>query len=149
MRPKHGQQLKKPLNKLATSQHSILSNILGIQLNDRVSLAKIKIKTNFKNVTAIVKQMKFTNAGHIIRGQEGKWNRILPTRIPHNGRRGRGRPTPQWEDDLNKLFGSNWKSKAKNRRLWKDLVAANTQQWVTEGVADEGDPLLTLLKSYL
>jgi len=36
------------------------------------------------------------------------------------------------------MFGPNWKTKAKVRNVWKDLVEANTQQWVTEGAANKG-----------
>ena len=97
----------------------------------------------FKNVAAIVKKLKFTNAGHVARDQEDKWSKILTTWVPHKGRRGRGRPTTRWGDELKKTFGPNWCNKAKNRKTWKTLVAAHTQKWVTEGDAGGGEPPLT------
>ena len=65
--------------------------------------------------------------GHVIREHENKWNKILTTWIPHRGKRGRGQPPTHWEDEIIKFFGRKWKTKAKNRPIWTDLVAANTQ----------------------
>jgi len=61
------------------------------------------LKTNFESVSAVAKNLKFTYAGHIIRSQNDRWNKILIIWVPHNRRRDRGRLTTRWEGELNKV----------------------------------------------
>lgn len=49
-------QNQKTIEKIPTSQNSILRSILRIRLKDRVSIAHIKGKTNFKDDAAVAKK---------------------------------------------------------------------------------------------
>ena len=84
---------KKQLKKLNTTLHSMLRKILGIRLKDKVSLAKIRAKTKFKNITIITKKLKYLYAGHVQRSDEERWNKILTNWFPHTGGQGGGDPS--------------------------------------------------------
>ena len=92
-----------------------------------MNLTQIKAKTESRDVGVVAKRLKFAYAGHIIREHVNKWNRILTTWLPHASKRRRGKPSTRWEVKITKLFGSNWKVKARDRPVWRDLVVANTQ----------------------
>ena len=78
--------------------------------------------------------LKFRYAGHIMRENRNKWNKILTNWLPHWGKRGRGRPSTRWSDELRMVAGTDWYGKANNRENWKDLVKTYVQKWAVEGV---------------
>jgi len=105
---------KKQLGKIQTAQNSMLRQLLGIKLKDKVSLEKIYTKTRAKRVGVIAKTHKLKYAGHLMREWDQKWNKTLTLWIPHTGRRGRGRPRTRWSDEITRELGTTWMVKAKN-----------------------------------
>ena len=57
---------KKQLGKIQTTQNSMLRQLLGIKIKDKVSLEKIYAKTRAKRVGVIAKTLKLKYAGHLI-----------------------------------------------------------------------------------
>ena len=125
------------MKKLQVTQNSMLRNILGVRIKDKVSLEKIYAKTKAKKVWRVAKTLKLRYAGHIARENKAKWNHTLTTWVPHRGKRKRGQPRTRWADELTSNFGTNWMRKATDRTSWKGLVKTYAQKWAAEGVGGE------------
>ena len=123
----------KQMKKIQVTQNSMIRSILGIRLKDKVSIKTLFDKSKAKKVWAIAKSLKFKYAGHLIRGNKLKWNYILTTWVPHWGKRRKVRPRTRWSDELRKLAGSDWPTKAKDRNNWKGLVKTFAHSWAVEG----------------
>ena len=67
---------------------------------------------------------KWKWAGHVMRMGQNRWAHKTTTWDPRTSHRNVGRQKRRWADDLKLHFGSNWTTKAKDRRHWKDLTAA-------------------------
>ena len=63
--------------------------------------------------------------------------------VPHRGRRGRGRPSMRWVDEIKTLFGPSWVRKAKDKVIWKGLVKAYARNQVAQGELSDGRDSLT------
>ena len=57
----------------------MLRYILGVKLKDKRSLEEIYSKTRVKQVGVIARTLKFEYAGHLVRENNQKWNKILTT----------------------------------------------------------------------
>ncbi len=117
------------IQKLGTTQHSMLRNILGIRLKDKTSNSEIFSKTKTKNLIMVIKKLKLKYAGHVARESKYKWNKLATFWIPSNGKRKQGRPSKRWADELVAVAGPNWKNEAQDRRKWAALTEkAYTQE---------------------
>ena len=112
----------KQIQKLQTTQNSMLRYILGIRTIDKVKIQKIFQKTKAKKVWVVAKTLKLRFAGHVIRDSSKKWSHIMTKWVPHIGKRSRGRPVTRWSDELIKTVGKQWTTKAKMRQNWKGLI---------------------------
>ena len=83
---------KKQIRKIQVFQNSMLRNILGVKLKDKMNLDEIYLKTRAKWVGVIARTLKFRYAGHLVRENNQKWNKTLTTWVPHMGKWKRGRP---------------------------------------------------------
>ena len=125
--------------KTTQKNSNLPKSILGVRLKDKTSLEEIYSKTRAKRVGVIAKTLKFRYAGHLLRENDQKWNKILTTWVPHTGRRGRGRPRTRWSDEIKREVGVTWMTKAKHRPEWKSLVSTYAQKWAAEGAASVGE----------
>ena len=116
----------------------MLRSILGIRLKDKMSIEDIYSKTGAKKVGVVAKTFKLKYAGHMIRDNESKWNRILTMWNPYEGKRSRGRPKTRWVDEIKRDMGNVWMRMVKDRQKWKDLVSTYAQKWAAEGVDSSG-----------
>ncbi len=78
----------------------MLRSILNIKLKDKISINKIKSKTNCKDIGYHIKKFKFKYAGHVARGDKNKWNLTVTQWIPRDDKRRRGRAPTRWVDEL-------------------------------------------------
>lgn len=69
----------KQIRKLQSIHNSMLRNIIGIRIRDKVNLKEIFQKTKAKRVSWIAKLLKIRYAGHIIREPKQKCNNIMTT----------------------------------------------------------------------
>ena len=111
----------------------MLRNLLGVRLKDKTSIGEIYLKTRAKQVGVIARTLKFKYAGHLYREDNQKWNKVLTSWVPHQGKRRRGRPKTRWSDELRRELGKSWERKTKNRQDWKSLVHTYAQKWAAEG----------------
>ena len=111
---------KAQLQRLQVTQRS---NIIG--QNQEYLHSK---KTNVTDVAAFCKKLKWEFAGKISR-TAGKWTLDVLNWTPE-GKRGRGRPRPRWEDEIKKMAGENWKKIAKDKKAWSNLGETFMQQWI-------------------
>jgi len=117
----------KQQKKIQVTQNAMIRSILGIKLSDKVSNEEI-----YKKSGVIARTLKFKYAGHVVREDKTKWNKILTMWTPHWAKRGRDRPSTRWSDELKKEIGTDWHGKATNRQNWRDLVRTYAQKWAVE-----------------
>ncbi len=66
-----------------------------IKIKDKISIKKIKSKTNCKDIGYHIKKFKFKYAGHMTGGDKYKWNLIAIHWIPWDHKRHRERRADQ------------------------------------------------------
>jgi len=94
---------KAQFHRLQVTQRKMERIMLGITLLDKVRNTSIRDKTKITDVAAFCKKLKWEFAGQIARGP-GNWTTDLLNWTPE-GKRGRGRPRPGWEDEIIKKTG--------------------------------------------
>ncbi len=67
----------KQIQKLGTTKHTMLRNILGIRLEDKTSISEIFSKIKIKNLITVMKIIKLNYVGHVARESKYKymWNK--------------------------------------------------------------------------
>ena len=96
---------------------------------NRIHNEDLRKRTNIKDATTLAKYTKSKWAGHVMRMDQNRWAHKTTTWDPRTGHRNVGRQKWRWADDLKLHFGSNWTTKAKDRRQWKDLTASAKEDW--------------------
>ncbi len=114
---------KHQMNKLAKTQNSMLRNILGITLKDKIKNKEIYSRTNSAKISYIIKKLKIKYEGHLAR------NLASTFWIPRDRRRKKGRPTTRWIDELNKEIGPGWNGTAQNRKNWSRVAETYARKW--------------------
>ncbi|KAJ0180391.1 hypothetical protein K1T71_003795 [Dendrolimus kikuchii] len=69
-------------------------------------------------------------AGHITRLTDQRWTVKTTLWTGPQGKRGRGRPSMRWEEDIKKIAGPNWYQIAQDRDRWASLEEAFTQSGI-------------------
>ena len=93
---------KAQTEKLQSTQRAMERKILDIGKSDKIS-----------------KRLKFKYAGYMYREKEGRWNKIAKDWTPYEGKRGRGRPSTRWRDEIRNRVG----------RIWKRITGDIRDQW--------------------
>ncbi len=69
----------------------------------------------------IIKKLKFNYAGHVARGEEGRWERKVMEWYPSEGRRKPEKPATRWESEIIKhariLWGRDARVRNRCRRV--------------------------------
>ncbi len=78
-----------------------------------------EIRTGGKDVSEIIKNLKWKYAGHIIGQKKDRWGRKLLNWRPYEGQRRRKRPHTRWKDEITKREGNLWHRKVWNRKKWE------------------------------
>ena len=102
--------------------------MLGLTLLDKVSCKKIREKTGVKDVLEFILEMKWRWAGHIGRMSDNRWTYKCTFWDLQTPRR-QGRPRAEWETDIVKYAGSDWRESSQDRQLWKVMAEGYIQQW--------------------
>ena len=123
----------KAIQRLQTTQRSMERCMLGITRRDRKRITWIRSQTKVFDVIERIKHLKWQWAGHIARRQDNRWTTRVLDWYPRDTKRPRKRPQVRWSDEIRKLAGVNWKSKASERGKWKSLEETFIQQWIENG----------------
>jgi len=92
-----------------------------------------KREMELPNILMRIKDYKSKWAGHVARADSNDtWygcmkDWILP------GKRKRGRPRKQWEDDIRQFAEPNWTEKVTDRHQWQNMRDVYIQQWSYKG----------------
>ena len=113
---------------LQTFQRKMEKKILGVRLQDRIRNEDLRKRTNVKDATTVATHTKCKWAGHVKRMGQNRWAHKTTTWDPRTGHRNLGRQKRRWADGLKLHFGSNWTTKAKDRRKWKDLTTSAKEE---------------------
>ena len=91
-------------------------------------LQKNREKTGVKDVLEFVLEMKWRWAGHIGSMSDNRWTYKCTFWDLQTPRRP-GRPRAEWETDIVKYDGPNWRERSHDRQLWKVMAEGYIQQW--------------------
>lgn len=125
---------KEDESKLAICQRKMERSMLGIKLKDKIRNKKIRKKTKLRDVVEVIRSLKWNWAGHMCRMNSKfpdltvRWAKRATEWIPRDMTRARGRPEKRWQDVFVKRAGPNWMTKARDRRLWKELGEAYARE---------------------
>lgn len=108
----------------------MLRSLLGVKLEDKINVQKIREFTGSRDIGWTVKKLKLGYAEHLARSPAGKWNTELVGWYPRGLERRVGKPSTRWRDEIHKRFGSLWQRTARNRLTWRQAVKAYTRDWV-------------------
>ena len=115
--------------KLQAAQRNMERSMLGITWSDRKTNEWIRAHTKVPDILEVVKDRKWKWAGHISRMQDNRWTAQLTDWRPRDGKRGRGRPSKRWRDELDSYWRSvAWKGHAQDRMKWKQHAEAFIQR---------------------
>lgn len=114
---------KQQLTKLSTCQNSMERSMLNIKRKDKIKISHMRESTKLKDIKEKVGQLKWSWAGHIMRGPD-KWSKESTTWFPREGKRNQGRPFTRWADELVKGAGKTWTRRTQDREEWRRLGEA-------------------------
>ena len=77
--------------KLSGAQHNIERSMLNITYKDRKTNKWVRDQTKVMDIMEIIKNRKWTWAGHISRRTDYRWSAALIVWTPMGGKRNRGR----------------------------------------------------------
>lgn len=117
-------------NKLQVCQRAMERSILNIKRRDRKRNADIRKTTNIIDALEHCKQQKWRWAGHVARMSKQKWTYIVTTWPGPQHKRKRARPRQRWTDEINRVAGRDWMSKANDRVVWNKMEEAFTRREV-------------------
>jgi len=87
--------------KLSAAQHTMEQNMLNVTYKDRKTNHWVRDQTKVMDIMEkIIKNRKWTWAGHISRRTDNRWSAALTVWIPMGGERNRGRQRKRWRDEL-------------------------------------------------
>ena len=112
----------KQLQKIEVTQHAMLRSILGIKIKDKIKISDILQTSKTRHISETIKKLKLGYAGHVARESKFKLNHRLTFWRPTGGKRRVGRPLTRWVDEVVRVAGPNWPSKARNRPTWRSVT---------------------------
>ena len=115
--------------KLASAQRSMERKIIGLTWQDMKTSKWIRSQTKCKDITKVIKRLKWEWAGHLARRQDNRWCTLSTLWTPPYTR-GRGRPAKRWSDELMPFAGNYWYNVVLDRGLWHVMGKAFVQQWM-------------------
>lgn len=118
---------------LARTQIGMERSMLGVKRKDRVRNLAVRRKSKIVDCRYRIKKLKFDYAGHVIRGEEGRWERKALFWIPRDKKRKVGRPKLRWEDEIIRRVGTAWVKGASDREYWRRVGEANALEWAHDG----------------
>ncbi|KAI8425563.1 hypothetical protein MSG28_011388 [Choristoneura fumiferana] len=113
--------------KIRSCQRAIERSILGIKLADRRRSEDIRRKTQIIDAGQHAQYLKWRWAGHLARITDRRWTKRVTEWMGPRGKRKKGRPKDRWADEIQKIAGNDWIRQAQNRKAWKQLEEAFTQ----------------------
>jgi hypothetical protein len=119
---------KAQLRRLQVTQRKMERLMLGVTLLDKIRNSSIRKKTKITDVAVYCKALKWDFAWKVANSDE-KWAADILNWKP-DGKRGRGRPRPRWEDEIVKAAGENWKQLAEDKIAWNKVGVTFIQQWI-------------------
>ena len=119
---------KENLKKVRTAQRAMERRMLGLTLLDKVSCKKIREKTGVRDALEYILRMKWRWAGHIGRMSDNRWTHRCTFWDIQTTRR-IGRPRTEWDTDIVKYAGPDWRERCQDRRQWRVLAEGYIQQW--------------------
>ena len=104
---------------------------------DRIRNTELRRKTKVEDIILRIKKSKWRWAGHTARQNDNRWTKRLLDWTPRIGRKNKGRPRVQWEDDIRKFCAkeprSIWRRESNNRTKWRAHAEAFALQWADSG----------------
>ena len=78
--------------RIAATQRKMERSMLGINWEDRKKNEWIRSQTKVRDIVRVIKERKWTWAGHISRIKDKRWTQSITEWKPMDGKRTRGRP---------------------------------------------------------
>jgi len=91
--------------KLSGAQHNMERNMLNIIYKDRKTNNWTSDQTKVMDIMEIIKNRKWTRAGHISCRSDNRWSAALTVWTPMGGKRIRGRQRKRWRDEQQQYSG--------------------------------------------
>lgn len=113
-------------NMIRSCQRGMERSITNVRKIQKIPHSIIRKNTKIIDALQFSLRLKWRWAGHVARMEDDRWTTRLTSWQGPAGIRKRGRPTTRWENDLIKIAGKHWKTKAKDRDKWKNLEEAFT-----------------------
>ena len=124
-------------NKLRVTQRAMERLMAGVTKKDRIRNTELRRKTKVEDIILRIKKSKWRWAGHTARQNDNRWTKRLLDWTPRIGRKNKGRPRVQWEDDIRKFWAkeprSIWRRESNNRTKWRAHAEAFALQWADSG----------------
>ena len=124
-------------NKLRVTQRAMERLMAGVTKKDLIRNTELRRKTKVEDIILRIKKSKWRWAGHTVRQNDNRWTKRLLDWTPRIGRKNKGRPRVQWEDDIRKFWAkeprSIWRSESNNRTKWRAHAEAFALQWADSG----------------
>ena len=108
-------------NKLKTAQRSLERLMLGFTKKDRKRNNWIRNKTKIEDIVELIRRAKWMWAGHIGRMENARWTKRSTERAPYDRKRGKRRPKRRWRDEIEERVGTQWMTRAQDRKIRKML----------------------------
>ena len=112
--------------RLAVTQRAMERAMCRVSLMDRIPAEEIRRRTGVKDIIETIYDAKRRWAGYIARLKDNRWTARVTDWYPRGVKRPAGRPPTRWSDPLTKMFGQRWRTKAKDRKKWREC---DLQQW--------------------
>ena len=124
-------------NKLRVTQRAMERLMAGVTKKDHIRNTELRRKTKVEDIILRIKKSKWRWAGHTARQNDNRWTKRLLDWTPRIGRKNKGRPRVQWEDDIRKFWAkeprSIWRRESNNRTKWRAHAEAFALQWADSG----------------
>lgn len=112
--------------KIQTCQRAMERSILNLKRIDKQRNIEIRKRTKVIDALSHCKRLKWKWAGHVARMCMDRWSKKVTHWSGPNGKRKQGRPPDRWLDEVKKITGNQWASKAMDRKLWSEMEEAFT-----------------------
>lgn len=114
--------------RLQAEQKAMERRILKISLLQHETNESIRNITKIKDVLEKARELKWDWAGHVQRMPDDRWTKSIENWNPKDGKRNRGHQLKRWRDDIKQVGLGRWRTKAEDRKLWKNLRETYVQK---------------------
>jgi len=87
---------------LSAALHNMERNILNVTYKDRETNKWMRDRTKVKDIMEIIKNRRWTGAGHISRRTDNRWSAAMTVWTPMDGKRNR-RQRKSWRDEYGQI----------------------------------------------